>query len=282
MADEVEALRFAIRRHVAYDAGSADAARATAAASYSAAELDRMLLAPLANIIGDRPLVLAPTGVLHGLPWPMLASCHGRPVAISPSSWLWWQASQEATHPGDGPMVLVAAPRPRHATGEVLDLYERLPEATLLIGEDATVAATLAALDGAGTGHIAGHGTFRADNPLFSRLMLADGPLTICDLSGLRRAPALLILSACDGGISAVHPGDEIQGLAAALLGLRTSTVVAGLGPVRDPEVPPLMARLHEGLIAGLPPARALAAAQAESEPEKLVSAASFVCLGLG
>lgn len=286
IADELDALRFAVRRHVAYDATSPDAARASAAISYSAAELDRLLLAPLAGVIGDLPLVLAPTGALHGLPWSMLASCRGRAVAVSPSSWLWWEASQRAAGAGSGssagPMALVAAPRPRYATPEVLGLRERHPDAVLLTGADATVAATLAALDGAGTGHVACHGFFRADNPLFSQLMLADGALTVCDLSGLRHPPALLILSACDAGISAVHPGDEVQGLAAALLGLGTSTVIAGLGPVRDQAAPPLMAGLHARLAAGISPARALAEAQADAEPEDLVSAANFVCLGLG
>lgn len=57
-----------------------------------------------------------------------------------------------------------------------------------------------APLDRAAWGHLACHGTFRADNPLFSHLQLADGPLTVADLSALRQAPGLLMLSSCDAG----------------------------------------------------------------------------------
>jgi CHAT domain-containing protein len=128
-------------------------------------------------------------------------------------------------------------------------------------------------------GHVACHGVFRADNPLFSQLMLADGPLTMCDLSVLRRAPGLLVLSSCDAGLSAVHPDDELQGLAAALLGLGTRTVIAGLGPVDDEATARLMAALHERLGAGASPAEALATAHAEARARDALSAANFVCM---
>jgi CHAT domain-containing protein/tetratricopeptide (TPR) repeat protein len=279
-AGELSALRFAIRRRMVYAQDPAAAARAAAAVSYSAAQLELMLLAPLAGLIGDRPLVLAPTGALHGLPWAMLASCRGRPVAVSPSSWQWWQAARQPA--GERRPVLIGAPVPQHAAAEVARLHALRPESLVLTGSEATVAGALAALDGAAAGHIACHGVFRADNPLFSQLMLSDGPMTMCDLSALRHPPGLLILSSCDAGLSAVHPGDELQGLAAALLGLGTRTVIAGLGPVEDEATLYLMTGLHERLRAGLPPAAALAAAQAAVTAQHAVSAANFVCLGAG
>jgi tetratricopeptide (TPR) repeat protein len=280
VTDELAALRFAIRRRMIHARDAAAAARAAEAVRYSADRLERVLLDPITDLIGDRPLVLAPTGVLHGLPWSMLAGCRGRPVTVSPSSWQWWRATRQPAV--DSGRVLVGAPAPRHAAAEVAWLHTQMPDALALTGTEATVSRTLAALDGTRTGHIACHGVFRADNPMFSQLMLADGPLTVCDLSGLRRAPTLLILSSCDAGLSAVHPGDELQGLAAALLGLGTRTVIAGLGPVDDEATLHLMAGLHQRLGAGTPPAQALAEAQAAVGAEHAVSAASFVCLGAG
>jgi hypothetical protein len=47
----------------------------------------------------------------------------------------------------------------------------------------------MAAIDGAWLVHMAAHGTFRADSPLFSAIELDDGPLTVYDLERLRRAP---------------------------------------------------------------------------------------------
>ena len=44
---------------------------------------------------------------------------------------------------------------------------------------------SLAALDGAGLAHIAAHGSFRSESPMFSSLQLADGPLTVDDIHRL-------------------------------------------------------------------------------------------------
>jgi CHAT domain len=61
-------------------------------------------------------------------------------------------------------------------------------------------------LDGARLAHIAAHGVFRSDNPMFSHLRLVDGPLTVYELERLARPPRTVILSACDSALSAVHP----------------------------------------------------------------------------
>ena len=76
----------------------------------------------------------------------------------------------------------------------------------------------LAALEGAGMAHVAAHASFRADNGLWSSLELADGVLTVYELEQLRRPPQVVVLSACQSGLSAVRPGDEVMGLVAALL----------------------------------------------------------------
>jgi hypothetical protein len=56
---------------------------------HAARHIDEALFSPLAGEIGDRPLVLIPTGVLQSLPWSILPSCTGRPVTVSPSAALW-------------------------------------------------------------------------------------------------------------------------------------------------------------------------------------------------
>jgi tetratricopeptide (TPR) repeat protein len=277
---ELAALRFAIRRALAYAHDPAAAARAARSLDYAAGELDRLLLDELMDLVGDRDLVIAPTGELHALPWAMLSSCHFRAVCVSPSSWQWWRAHRVPDRGGE--VVLVSGPAPQHAAAEVAALRRQLPDARALTGRDATVARALSELDGARWGHLASHGMFRADNPLFSHLTLADGPMTVADLSALRRPPLLVLLSCCDSGLSAVHPGNELQGLAASLLGLGTRTVIASLGPVDDAATPTLMTDLYRRLRAGAPPAAALAAAQAAAPPQNAVSAASFVCMGAG
>ena len=121
---------------------------------------------------------------------------------------------------------------------------------------------------------------------MFSALDLADGPLTVHDLESMRRAPETLVLSACDSGLSAVQPGDELLGLAASLLAMGTRTLVASLLPVPDDATRSLMVDLHRRLRAGASPANALAAAQghglASGDDGALAAVASFVCIGRG
>jgi hypothetical protein len=272
-------LRFAVRRRLVHAGNAAAEARAETALGYSADQLQRLLLVPLSDLIGDRDLVLSPTDALHALPWSLLPMCRGRAVSVTPSSWLWWLASQRRS--GVGGAVLIAGPQPQYAIAEVRALGSDRPEAQMLIGADATVERTLTALDGARLAHVACHGVFRADNPLFSHLVLSDGALTVYDLGRLRRAPELLILSSCDAGLSAVHPGDELQGLAVALLGLGTRCVIASLGLVDDAATSQLMVELHRGMRAGASPALALAAAQAAA-PGLSPGAANFICIGAG
>jgi hypothetical protein len=276
---ELDALRFAQRRLVGYPTVTpASAAAATAGLAYAARALDELLFAPLADLLGVRPLVLAPTGALHAVPWSMLPTCRGRATSAVPSATVWYSAVRAAAA---GPVVLVAAPAPRHAVDEVHALARVLPTATVLAGARARCADVLAALDGAGIGHIACHGTFRTDNPLFSGLHLADGSLSVYDLAGLRRPPALLVLSTCDGGLSTVHPGDGLLGLSASVLGMGTRTVVASVGPVDDAGTTALMVDFHRRVSAGAAPAAALAAAQA-SATGRFASTHAFVCLGAG
>lgn len=272
-------LRFGLRR-LAYELGSH-----TDRVDRGARKLDAVLLEPLREVIGDRPLVIVPTGPLHEMPWPILPSCHGRPVSVTPSAALWHRAAT-TTSTGDGRRVVVSGPGLPHAAAEVSVLARRYPDAQRFTGRKARVDAVIAALDGAELGHIAAHGRFRADNPLFSALQLADGPLTAYDLERLDRPPRRIVLSACDSGRSTVHPGDEVLGLASVLLALGTSTLVATVIPVPDRASRPVMLRFHRFLDAGLRPAHALAEAQRQlagrGTAASRVATIGFVCFGAG
>ncbi|MEU7478807.1 CHAT domain-containing protein [Lentzea sp. NPDC042327] len=253
-AREVQALRFGIN-HLAHRIGSDRTRKAIEERLGQAADrLDRLLPAT------RKPLVIVPTGALHALPWPALPSCRGRAVTVAPSAALWLRAA-ESDHV-TGRTVLAAGPGLRHAVAEVEALKRRYPHAERFTGRRATTANLLHALDGAELAHIAAHGRFRADNPLFSTLTLADGPLTVYDLEGLHRPPRQVILSACEAGNSGIRPGDELLGLAAALLALGTRTLIASAVSVPDDTSKALMLRYHRELAAGRAPAEALAKAQ--------------------
>ncbi|WP_239106471.1 CHAT domain-containing protein, partial [Streptomyces rubrogriseus] len=133
----------------------------------------------------------------------------------------------------------------------------------VLEGDDARVPRVLRELDGAALAHIAAHGTFRADSPLFSSLRMADGPLIVHDFERLDRSPYRIILPCCDTARFASVGADELLGLVTALLPLGTAGVVACTAPVNDAAVVPLMLALHKGLEAGLSLAEALRDARA-------------------
>ena len=284
---ELGALRFALRR-LARGAGSA-ASRAVARenAEHAAGRLDALLLAPLAARAGERELVLVPTGELHAVPWPALASCAARALSVAPSAALWLRAAHAGhARAGAARGLFAAGPGLPDAAAEVGRLAAGHPAATALLGDDARVAAVAAALESADRAHIASHGVFRADNPLFSSLQLADGPLTVYDLERLRSSPREMILSSCDGGVTAVRPGDELMGFSAALLALGTSALTASVMPVPDEPTQRLMLALHACLDGGDEPAPALLRARARAldcgADADYATAAGFVCFGAG
>jgi CHAT domain-containing protein len=119
---------------------------------------------------------------------------------------------------------------------------------------------------------------------MFSALRLADGPLLTYDLEQLTAVPETIVLSACDGLAGAVC-GDDLLGMASALLHLGTATVIGSLVRLPDEAARPLMRDLHGRLADGQPPAVALCATQAaarDDHPRVLATAASLVCLGAG
>jgi CHAT domain-containing protein len=244
------------------------------------------LLDPIRDVLGDRPLVVVPTGQLRSTPWSLLPGCAGRTITVAPSAALWLRAARRPRERSDtGRVVLVSGPGLDGAAAEIDQLALAYPAALRLAGAAATVDAALSALDGADVAHIAAHGRLRGDNPLFSALQLADGPLTVYDLERLSNAPRLVLLPACQSGVGSELAGDEVLGLTAALFALGTRTAVATVIPVPDEATRPLMLALHDGLRSGLSTADALAAAQAAVDPDdpaEFATAAGFVCYGAG
>jgi hypothetical protein len=281
--DLVDQVLFALRRLARHHTGEASRAAAATLLRHAATELDTMLLQPLDRAIADRPLVLVPTGPLQSLPWSVLPSCAGRPVTVSPSAAL-WHAAASRPPAATGQVTVAAGPdlSGAHAEAEaVAAIYRTAP----LVGAAATSAAVTAALDGAALVHLAAHALVRADNPLFSSLWLADGPLTVYDLERLNQPPSTVVLAACDSARPVVRAGDELLGLGVTFLSQGTRQLVGSVVPVPDAETAPLMVAFHRLLAAGHPAASALARSQqqvASGEARAMAAAAGFVCVGAG
>ena len=195
-------------------------------------QVDDLLLRPVASQVGDRPLVVVPTERMQSVPWGLLPSLTGRPVSVAPSAALWLQAAERT--PMTGPVLLAAGPELPGARREVDEIARLYPNPVVLAGRNCSVGRVADALQRSRLAHLAAHGAFRADNPLFSSLLLADGPLTVHDLELLRRVPQIVVLAACDSAQSLVCAGNELLGPAATFLSLGTSALVGSVVPVPD------------------------------------------------
>ncbi|MGI5272002.1 CHAT domain-containing protein [Nonomuraea sp. CA-218870] len=235
--------------------------------------LEEVVLGPVAALLAGGPCVVVPPSVLHAAPWGLLPSLRRTAFSVAPSAAAWLRARSSAP-PSGRRVVLVGGPDVPHAKAEVRaieELYEAR-DLTVLDEGAATAQAVLSAIDGCRLAHLAAHGTFRADSPMFSALHLDDGRLTGYDLERLRRAPYRLVLSSCDSAQMAAVGADELLGLATALLHLGTAGIVASVVPVNDETVVPLMVRLHAGLSGGLGLAEALRRARGDD--------VSFIAIG--
>ncbi|WP_336213555.1 CHAT domain-containing protein [Nonomuraea sp. LPB2021202275-12-8] len=239
----------------------------------AAAQLERLLLRPISDEIGDRPLVLVPTGALHTLPWAALPALRERPVSVAASAAAWLAAVRRP--PTAGPAVVVAAAGPglAHAHEEVERVLACHPQAREVPARTGPVLASLASGD---VLHLAAHGVFHARSPLLSSITLDDGPLMAYDLLGVSQAARLVVLSSCDSGMARTPADGAPLGLAGTFLARGAACVVAGLVPVGDEDALSLMTCFHELLAAGQPPASALACASAKT------GVLGFACFGAG
>jgi CHAT domain-containing protein/tetratricopeptide (TPR) repeat protein len=238
-----------------------------------------VLIDPLLSHLRDRDLVVVPTGVLLTVPWSVLPGCAGRPVTVAPSATAWLTAAGRlrARPPNrDAATLLVAGPGNNRGDAEVRAIARLRPHTTVLLGEHATPAATLAALDSVTVAHLAVHGHHQSENALFSALELAGGPLMGYDVEQLARTPSMVVLSSCDLALTDIRPGDETFGLATALLNAGSATVVASVCRIADETAVTAMTGYHRAVAAGHPPATALAAVTPAAP------LAGFICFGAG
>ncbi|HEY0237199.1 MAG TPA: CHAT domain-containing protein [Friedmanniella sp.] len=247
-------------------------ASATASATHKLAALDALLLDPLD--LTDAPLVVVPTADLSTLPWTCLPSLVGRPVEVAPTAGAWWQraGSEDVALPAR--VVALLGPDVPAAAAEVAQVAATWPGTRVFEGPAATGQAFAENGSTATLAHLATHGHHVAQNPLFSSLDLADGPLFAYELDAAQ-VPAHVVLSACELGQATVRPGEESLGLSSVLLQLGARCVVSGVAEVSDDLAAEVMVDYHHRLATGTDTATALADATAAAGRP-----VPFVCFG--
>jgi CHAT domain-containing protein len=176
-------------------------------------------------------------------------------------------------------VALVAGPDLPGAIEEVGALSGIYASARPLLPPASTADAVAGALAGAGLAHLACHGVLRADNPMFSSLVLSDGPMTLQEIYARGIAPRRLVLASCQSGSQASYAGDEVLGFVGALLARGTAGILASAAVVPDVPAAGLMTAVHRRLSGGATLARALHEArqsQDTADPGSFVNWCTF------
>ncbi len=218
------------------------------------AELDRLLVAPLA-LDPDAHVVVVPARLVSGLSWAGLPSLADSTITVAPSISAW----------GTGPagivvssLGLLAGPSLLHADAELDDLTDLWSSEITRAHKRATVDVAMSTLGSTDAVHIAAHGSLRSDNPYFSSIELADGPLTLLDLERLNSMPHVVMVASCDGAAGAGGEGSEVVGMTATLIGLGVSAVIAPTVAVDDEAARRFSVDVHRSLVEEIPVTHAI------------------------
>lgn len=237
------------------------------------------LLGPIAGLLpGKNRLLIVPHGPLHYVPFQALIDRNGETLL---------HAAGPALVYGPSASVLLRAPREVAAAPRIgvpclaLGYNGTAPFRLRFAEEEAGHVAALCggearlgpsgkweALSQLGSGarylHISCHGEFDPEDALASRLHLGAGAtLTAREiLDGWRFTGDLVVLSACESGLSRVRRGDELMGLVRAFMVAGAPAVVATLWRVDERSTRLLMERFYREVAAGASFAPALQRAQ--------------------
>jgi CHAT domain-containing protein len=228
-------------------------------------DLYEELVAPLGlPARGAGHVIVVPHDVLHYVPFHALYDgrsylIDSTAISYAPSAFIYALCRRRSAPAGDGALVLgVPDERAPFIGDEVRAVARILPAARLKIGPEASAAALKALGPGCRTVHIATHGYFREDNPLFSGVRLGDAYLTLHDLSDMRLPVDLVTLSGCGTGLNVIAEGDELRGLARGLLAAGARSLLMTLWDVHDQSTAEFMTGFYRAVAAGVPKATAV------------------------
>ena len=215
------------------------------------------LIGPLEPLLQNRSLIIIPQGGLHYLPFHalhdgdkyLIESCE---VSYAPSAAIFQHCLRRGEHESDSALLLgVSDEQAPRIHDEIRSIRGIFGSTTAFVDDAATQDALRLHSMAVDVVHLACHGQFRSDNPLFSALLLADGWFTVRDAYSLRLNNALVTLSACETGANVVAPGDELIGLARGFFSAGARSVLLSLWMVDDEATNRMMVDFYREMKAG-------------------------------
>ncbi len=257
-------LRSGVAESVALDATRANLAK-----------LAGHLLAPLADSLDARRLVIVPHGVVHNLPIHALPWGDGWvadrfEVVYAPSAAVYGYCSHRPV-PAPGPDCIFGLPDDvaPEIEREVRRVARALDSDSVYVGENATLARLQEHAARARILHVATHGMFSPEQPMLSSIRLADTWLNLYDIYDLDLQAELVVLSACESGVADVTNGDEILGLTRGFLYAGARALLASQWRVNDETTAEFMDTFYRCLQESGDAAGALKDAMAETRARK-------------
>ncbi len=243
-----------------------------AATSAHLGELYQALITPLAHLLeAGQQLIVAPHGFLHYVPFHALYDGHDHlidhhSISYTPSASVFQLAARKSAAANQRSLVLgIADQQTPHILDEARAVASSLPHSTLLLGSEASSSALRQLGPGSRFVHIATHGLYRRDNPMFSAIQLGDGRLSLFDLYDLQLDAELVALSGCGTGLNTVLSGEELVGLTRGLLYAGAQSALVTLWDVHDASTADFMRRFYRHLGSGNERAAALRQAMLET-----------------
>jgi len=208
--------------------------------------------------------------VLHYLPFHALFDGNDYIVSsftfsYAPSAGIYTLCQQRTAKPSGPPLILgVPDERAPLIKQEVESIAMRLPQAQVVLGAEPADKALRTEGVRSRLIHIATHGHFRQDNPMFSGIRLGSSYLSLYDLYQLRLEAELVTLSGCATGLNVVAAGDELLGLIRGLLYAGAQSLLLTMWDVNDRSTAKFMSSFYAKLGRGQTKHLALQAAAAE------------------
>lgn len=220
-------------------------------------ELYDELLAPISDVLNSNHLVIVPHASLHYVPFHALWDgqhymLDRLSVSYAPSANLYALAEKREVNSG-GPALVLGVPDEQAPliAEEIESLRSALSNPKIYLGKDASSEVLRSHGASSRLVHIATHGYFRPDNPMFSAIRLGDSYLNLFDLYQLHLPVDLVTLSGCATGLNVVAVGDELLGLARGLFHAGARSLVLSLWEVNDLSTTQFMTSFYRELESG-------------------------------
>src|SRR6267154_466391 len=213
------------------------------------------LIAPIREHLDAKHLIFVPHGALHFLPFHALRLgdeylCDAHTISYAPSATVFAFCQEKAGNDMPNSLVMgIPDERAPQILNEVQSVATLLPHPEVFLGAQATSEILRERGSASSLLHIATHGTYRQDNPMFSGIRLGDGYLNLYDLYQIRLPAKLVTLSGCATGMNFVSAGDELLGLQRGLFCAGASSLLLSLWDVHDESTSALMQSFYKDYI---------------------------------